>query len=107
MGIFNRFRADVTRVGAEVAAALGGVVGEADSDGISYPVRGTRGERTVCVTLNEMHGIYGVACELRPLQLESFRIEDDRSFFAQKGSPHVSERLQVSTMWDGEALWQL
>jgi hypothetical protein len=106
MGIFNRFREDVQRVGAELAPMIGGTLEGPGSDGITWQIAGTRGGRRVRIELNHMHGIFGLACEIGAIGLESFELRDDRNFFAV-GGVYVSERLKADSMWDAPALWQL
>lgn len=106
MGIFNRFREDVQRVGAELAPMIGGTLEGPGSDGITWQIAGTRGGRRVRIELNHMHGIFGLACEIGTLGLESFDLRDDKNFFAI-GGVYVSERLKADAMWDAPALWQL
>jgi hypothetical protein len=106
MGVFNRFREDVQRVGAELGPMIGGTLEGPGSDHITWHIAGTRGGRRVRIDLNHMHGIFGLACEIRSIGLESFQLRDDKNFFARSGV-HVSERLKADSMWDAPAIWQL
>ncbi len=106
MGIFNRFRDDVQRVGAELAPAIGGTLEGPGSDLITWQIAGTRGGRHVRIDLNHMHGIFGVMCEIRAIGLESFQLRDDKNFFAL-GNVYVADRLKADSMWDAPALWSL
>src|SRR5215207_1323342 len=106
MGVFNRFREDVQRIGAELASMIGGTLEGPGSDHITWHIAGTRGGRRVRIELNHMHGIFGLACEIPTIGLESFQLRDDKSFFARSGV-YVSERLKADSMWDAPAIWQL
>jgi hypothetical protein len=85
MGIFNRFREDVQRVGAELAPMIGGTLEGPGSDGITWQIAGTRGGRRVRIELNHMHGIFGLACEIGTLGLASFELRDDKNALAAPG----------------------
>ena len=106
MGLFNRFREDVQRVGAALAPEIGGPLEGPGSDRITWHIAGTRGGRRVRIELNHMHGIFGVGCEIRTLGLESFDLRDEKNFFAS-GDVHVAERLKADSRWDAPALWHL
>ncbi|MCA9679514.1 MAG: hypothetical protein KC464_31070, partial [Myxococcales bacterium] len=67
-------------------------------------LRGRRGDRAVCIALNEVHGIHRVACAIRGIPLTSLRLADERSLFAS--GPKVTEHLHVHTIFDGPALWR-
>ena len=107
MGIFSRYRDDVARVGAAVEPIVGGTLAGPDDDGITWRVAGRRGERDVVVTLNHLHGIYGLECAVRELGVGRVDLRDDRSIFATSRQPHVAGRIKAETAWDAAGLWQL
>ena len=106
MGLFNRYRADVERVGAVLAPIIGGTLQGPGDDGITWRIAGHRGGRDVVVTLNHMHGIHGLECTIRELGVGPVDLRDDRSIFATSRQPHVAGRITADTTWDAAALWQ-
>ena len=106
MGLFNRYREDVERVGEALGPILGGALSGPGDDKISWRVAGTRGGRSVHVELNQMHGIYGIGCAIRELGVGSVSLRDDRSIFATSRQPVVAGRLKAETRWDAAALWR-
>src|SRR5687768_5771682 len=106
MGLFNRYREDVKRVGAALEPVLGGTLGEANEDRITYPLQGARGGRAVRVSLNEMHGIFEIACAVQGIEVGSVRIHEEGSIFAGD-NPSIAPKLKMSTRWDANPLWLL
>lgn len=106
MGIFNRFRNDVARVGASLEPVLGGTLTGPKSDGITWTIPGTRKDRAVRVDLNHMHGIFGIACAVKELSINYVNIEEEQSIFAGD-APYIAPKLKMSTQWDAAALWEL
>lgn len=106
MGLFNRFREDVQRVAATLEPVLGGTLAGPAEDRITWHIEGTRGGRAVQVELNEMHGIFGIACTIAELPVDSLRIEQEQSIFAGD-TPYVAPTLKMSTSWDAKPLWEL
>lgn len=106
MGLFNRFRGDVQRVAATLEPVLGGKLAGPASDQITWHIEGTRGGRTVQVDLNEMHGIFKIACTVDEVPIETVRIEEEQSIFAGD-TPYIAPKLKMSTRWDAKPLWLL
>jgi len=105
MAVLDRFRGDVERVGAQLAPVLGGSLEPKPPGGVHRAIAGARGERSVRVHLNELHGIHLVACAIRDLPLRSFELHDASSMFAS--GTHVTERLVARTSFDAVAFWDL
>ena len=94
MGLFNRYREDVERVGEALGPILGGALSGPGDDMISWRVAGTRGGRSVHVELNQMHGIYGVGCAIRELGVGSRLMSDLVAALYQHHVPaHARGRL--------------
>ncbi len=107
MGIFNRYLDDVHRVGEALTAELGWPLVGPGEDHITWAMTGKRGGSSVKITLNHMHGVHGVECEIRPLPLDSLELMEENFIFAGERDPYVTERLKVRSMWDGGAFWLL
>ncbi|MBA3463705.1 MAG: hypothetical protein H0T46_27360 [Deltaproteobacteria bacterium] len=105
MGLFHRFREDVKRVAAMLEPVLGGELAGPAEDQITWHIDGTRGGRTVQVELNEMHGIFGIACNVEELPIETLRIEEEQSIFSGD-TPYIAPKLKMSTPWDAKPLWE-
>lgn len=106
MGLFNSYRSHVQRVAAALAPVVGGTLGEVTDDRVSYPLAGTRGGRAVRVTLNELHGIFGVGCAVRQLAVGRVTIHQEDSIFAGD-APYVAPALRMRARTDEPALWAL
>lgn len=94
------------RVGAVLEPAVGGRLGDVGDDRVSYPLVGTRGGRAVRVTLDELHGSFGVACDVRRLAVGRVSIHQEDSIFAG-AAPYVAPTLRMSARTDEPALWAL
>ncbi len=93
-------------MGAVLEPILDGTLEAPTNSGVTWQIRGTRNGRNVRVELNEMHGVFEVACAVKELPIGYVRIHEESSIFAGD-TPYIVERLKISVRGDEVALWGL